>query len=473
VKGAIANLAVFALRAVPKLIDESIRMTQHQIGQESFGDARSRASAPAPAAADLPASRIDGGDETERRQPNARSRHVARFSERACGESEMTMIESMFDPSHYRNVRMATLEAETLPPWCYTSPAFYEREVNQIFKKVWNFIGREDEVPNAGDYMAFDLVGEPVAIVRGKDGKVRAFANTCRHRGTQILKGSGNCRVISCPYHSWAYGLDGELVGTPGMEQTLNFDKNYYGLVPLRLESWDGFLFLNFDKDAPDLKDYLGDLPGRLASHNMSDMMCVRRREYDLACNWKIYIENAMEEYHTPTVHKASIGKQVTTREDSHGQWDGMHMPAPKTIALLADDLEYAFPPIPSLKGKAATGTYFVVIYPCTFFAVTQDCMWWLQEFPITPDRTKIVIGSCFPRETVARPDFADRVKKYYRRWDKSLPEDNAISESQQVGLKSSFSRPGRLSFHEPVIRDIANWVLDRVLDKKQSSLAA
>ncbi|HLI13831.1 MAG TPA: aromatic ring-hydroxylating dioxygenase subunit alpha [Alphaproteobacteria bacterium] len=378
----------------------------------------------------------------------------------------MSMDKDMFDPSSYRNVRLATLEAETLPPWCYTSRKFFDREVDRVFKTAWNFIGREDEVASAGDYMALELVGEPVAIVRGKDGKVRAFANTCRHRGTRMLQDRGNCRVISCPYHGWAYGLDGALVGTPGMEKTRNFDRADYGLVPLRLESWDGFLFLTFDGGSPDLKSYLGDLPEKLASHSLPDMVCVRRREYDLACNWKIYLENAMEEYHTPTVHKASIGKQATVREKSRGQWDGMHMPAAKTIALLPEDIDAAFPPIPSLRGKAAAGTYFIAIYPCTFFAVTQDCMWWHQEFPIAPNRTKVVIGSCFPRETVARSDFADRVTRYYRRWDKSLPEDNAISEAQQAGLSSSFSRPGRLSFHESVVHDIAKWVLDRVLDE-------
>ena len=135
-----------------------------------------------------------------------------------------------------------------------------------------------------------------------------------------------------------------------------------------------------------------------------------------------------------------------------------------ETIALLPEDLADAFPPIPTLDAKAAQGTYFMMIYPCTFMAATQDCLWWLQEFPRGPDRTEVVIGSCFPRATIARPDFPEKVEKYYRRWDKSLPEDNAISERQQAGLQSSFSMPGRLSSQELVVREIANWVLDRVI---------
>ncbi len=375
------------------------------------------------------------------------------------------MVENLFDPAHYRNVRLPQLEAETLPPWCYTSEAFYAREVERVFKKSWNFIGRVDEVAQPGDYMSFVLFGEPLVIVRDKADLVHAFANTCRHRGTRLLEGSGNRPVISCPYHGWAYGLDGKLIATPGMEETVNFERKDYGLVPIRLETWEGFIFVNFDAGAASLAGQLGDLPARLACYDMGEMVCVRRREYELACNWKIYLENAMEDYHTPMVHKLSIGKQLTERLESKGEWRGTHLPATETIALLPEDSASAFPPIPTLEGLAAQGTYFLALFPSTFFATAHDCMWWLQEFPLGPRRTKVVIGSCFPSTTVARGDFAEKVEKYYRRWDKSLPEDNGISELQQIGLGSSLSRPGRLSFREPVVHDIANWLLDHVLD--------
>ena len=377
----------------------------------------------------------------------------------------MASVRDIFDPAHYENVRRPLLEAETLPPWCYTSQAFYEREVERMFKKTWNFIGRVDEVAEPGDYMTFELFGEPLIILRDKAGKVRAFANTCRHRGACLLEGRGNCRVISCPYHGWAYALSGELVATPGMERTLDFDSDRYGLLPVRLETWDGFIFVSFDADCTSLSEHLGELPERLRSYNFADMVCVRRKEYDLACNWKIYLENAMEDYHTPTVHKKSIGKQVTMPQEGPGEWDAIHMPAEKSIALLPEDAAFALPEIAGLEGQAAAGTYFLAIYPATFFALTQDCMWWLQLFPLGPDRSKLVAGPCFPRDTVARGDFAEKVQAYYRRWDKSLGEDNRISETQQAGLKSSFSRPGRFSFHEPVVQAIANWVLDHVLD--------
>ena len=375
------------------------------------------------------------------------------------------MAESLFDPARYENVRRPALEAETLPPWCYTSEEFYARELERIFRKRWNFLCRLDEVPATGDYMSFELCGEPIAVVRGRDGEVRAFANSCRHRGTRLLDGSGSCRIITCPYHGWAYGLDGTLIAAPGMEETHNFARRDYGLIGLRLESWEGFLFVNLDPAARPLAEQLGDLPALLASYRMAEMVCVRRREYALACNWKIYLENAMEDYHTPMVHKGSIGKQLTERLEARGDWRGTYLPSAATIALLPEDGGSAFPPIPTLDERAASGTYFLALYPSSFFATAQDCMWWLQEFPLGPGRTRVVVGSCFPKATVARGDFAEKVEKYYRRWDTSLPEDNAISERQQAGLASSLSRPGRLSSREPVVHDIANWVLDRVLD--------
>jgi choline monooxygenase len=158
----------------------------------------------------------------------------------------MTALDTIFAPHHYRNVRRPTLEAETLPAWSYTSREFYEREVERIFRKEWNFVGRADEIPRRGDYNVFDLVGESVIVLRDRDDRLRAFANNCRHRGTRLLDGSGNCKSIACPYHAWVYALDGSLISSLGMEETSGFDPAAFGLIETRLEEWAGFLFVNF-----------------------------------------------------------------------------------------------------------------------------------------------------------------------------------------------------------------------------------
>ena len=378
----------------------------------------------------------------------------------------MTPPANLFDPTLYQEVRRPYLEAMTLPPWCYTSSGFFRREVERIFLQTWNFIGREDELPDAGDYLVLEMFGESVIVVRSQSGNLNAFVNSCTHRGTRILEGKGHCRAMICPYHGWTFDHDGRLKGARGMEKTRNFALDQHGLTQVRLETWDGFLFINFDHDAECLSDHLGDITEKFATYNFGDMVCVRRKEYNLSCNWKIFMENAMEDYHTAVVHKSSIGLQDTVTEVTNGAWDSARMESSKSIAVLPEEIT-PFPHIEGLSGNPADCSYFTVIYPTTFFGTTHDCMWFMQELPLAADRTKLVVGSCFPRQTVARDDFEQVVEKYYHRWDKSIPEDNAISERQQAGLKSAFSKQGRLSSHEPLVHRIANWVLDRVLDEK------
>jgi phenylpropionate dioxygenase-like ring-hydroxylating dioxygenase large terminal subunit len=371
----------------------------------------------------------------------------------------------LFRPETYAAVRRPLLEASTLPPACYTSPAFYRREVQTIFMKVWNFIGRADRIPDAGDYFTIEFAGVPVIVMRGADGEVRAFANSCRHRGALLLDGEGNCRAIRCPYHSWTYDTDGKLIVAPEMDATSGFDPAEWHLTPIRLEDWAGFIFINFDDTAPSLRQYLGDLPHKLESYRFDDMVCVRRREYVLNCNWKIYVENAMEAYHIATVHRSTLSRQKgkpSEAQPADGEYCALFKEHKGTRALLAGDV--GFPEMPDLQGMAAQGSWYPLLYPSTMFGCTYDCMWWLELHPMGPEKTKLIVGSCFPRSSAARPDFEEVVQRYYRRWDISIPEDNHISELQQRGLSSPLARQGRLAHAEPLVHTFGNWVLDHVL---------
>lgn len=374
------------------------------------------------------------------------------------------MEADIFDPAVYAKVRLPLREAETLPNWCYTSPEFYKREVDRIFMKSWNFVGRVDEVPNPGDYFATeDLAGGPIVVVRGKDNAVRVFANSCRHRGARLVEGKGNCRAIVCPYHSWTYALDGPLAGALAMEETAGFDKKDFGLIPVRHEIWGGFIFVNFDPAAGSLKSHLGDLVDRFASYNFDEMVCTRRVEYDLEANWKLYLEN-IEVYHTTTVHKGSFGTQRADLQKTRGAWDALHMPGDETCAVLPGETT-PFPQIATLSGQPKHGTFFTLIYPNALFSSTHDCFWWTVLYPKGPEKTKLSLGFCFPKSTVALPNFDDVVKTYYRRWDLSIPEDDRAVEAQHAGLRSRVRPPGRLSTMEPMVNLFDNWVLDQVLD--------
>ena len=174
----------------------------------------------------------------------------------------------LFDPQLFEGVRRPLREAKTLPPKCYTSPEFYAREIETIFMKKWNLIGRGDYVPNPGDYIVGSLVGVSFVVMRGADGKIRCFVNTCRHRGARLLDGEGSCERIVCPYHGWTYATDGRLEFANGMETAVDFDPTDYGLREIRLAIWSGFLFVSFDLTGPNIETYVGDLGDQRRDQN-------------------------------------------------------------------------------------------------------------------------------------------------------------------------------------------------------------
>ena len=377
---------------------------------------------------------------------------------------------NLFDPKHFEAVRRPLDEAETMPPWVYTSDEFYRREVDRIFMKVWNFMGHVDQVPNPGDYVALEFVGVPFILCRDENGKLRAFANTCRHRGSKVAIGSGNTKEFMCPYHGWCYGLNGALTATVDMNDTKGFKHEDYGLRSIKVDTWGGFVFVNFDPDCESLQSYLGDLPDNLASHRLEDMANTRVAEFELNHNWKLFVENAKESYHIAVVHRDTIDQVASVPSadyavsDSAGQYCTTFCTHDGSMALLKTDP--GFPAIESLEGRYRKGTYAPMIYPMTYLACTVDTAWFLQLLPMGPSRTKLIHGACFPKSRLERPDFEELAANYYKRWDRTIMEDIVAGDHQQAGIASPFALPGRLCFREPLVHEIDNWILDRVLDE-------
>ncbi|MGI9386658.1 MAG: aromatic ring-hydroxylating oxygenase subunit alpha [Methyloligellaceae bacterium] len=360
------------------------------------------------------------------------------------------------------NARAPLETARSMPAGFYTSPEIFENERRNIFLKHWFFVGRTDELPNPGDYRAFETVGGPAILIRGEDGNLRAFANFCRHRGSILLEGEGNCKRVVCPYHAWSYFIDGQLYGCPDMEDAEGFDRVENGLVPIRMETWAGFVFLTFDADAPPLLDHLGDMTERMASHRLEDMRCTWEIELECACNWKLLLENAMETYHTGTVHRDSVGAQTSRTIETQGDWLCIQVLSGRSIATLPGAAP-SFPSIAGLDEDAQQGTYFTVIHPTCQFAVAQDCMWWLNVLPRAENSTLLEIGGCFPHDAVDDPDFETKARPYYERWEQVGREDVSILERQQTALQSVLYRPGPLSGRDDQVQAIGIWVLDRL----------
>ena len=352
--------------------------------------------------------------------------------------------------------------AHAMPAGFYTSEEIFAREQSQIFLKHWILAGRVDETPGPGDYRAIDTVGGPVVLIRDGNGVLRAFANFCRHRGAMLLQDQGTCQRIVCPYHAWSYFTDGRLYGCPDMADAEGFDRVENGLVPVRMEIWGGFIFLNFDADAPPLIETLGDLPDRMGSHQLDLMRCTWKIQLDSACNWKSILENSMETYHTGTVHRDSVGAQTSRTIDTTGDWLCIQVLSDRSIATLPGAAP-SFSPIDGLDDDARQGTYFTVIHPTTQFAIAQDCMWWLSVRPISAGRTVLEIGGCFPAALTGLDDFAERVEPYYQRWEAVGREDIGVLEDQQKALASVLYRPGPLSGREDQVQAIGLWVLSKL----------
>jgi choline monooxygenase len=193
--------------------------------------------------------------------------------------------------------------AWTLPSNLYTDPAAFAAEKEKIFARSWQVVGHCDQVANAGDYFTTELVGEPLLIVCGADGKLRGFYNVCRHRAGPPAEGCGSRKLFRCGYHGWTYGLDGALISATEIEGVEGFRAEDFALTPVPTEEWFGFVFVNLDPDARPLRETLGELPTQAEKFDFTGMKLFERRTYDMKCNWKTYVDNYLEGYHLPSVH--------------------------------------------------------------------------------------------------------------------------------------------------------------------------
>lgn len=372
-----------------------------------------------------------------------------------------------FDPKHYAACRRPVEVAETLPNWCYTSTAFYERERERIFLKHWICVGHESRVPRAGSFVTLDFVGIPLIIVRGKDDVVRAFVNACRHRGGEVANGSGECSAFKCPYHAWSFSLSGELIGTPMFEESDAFRRADHPLVGPRLERWAGFLWINFDAAAPSLHAYLGDLPERVAPWQAEEMTLVSHKTYTAEANWKQYYENFSDPYHVPFVHRSSLSFKPVTRRQLHdpsiyrGNYIMHRAWFEGTRGVLAG--EAAFPEIP--LPAEDRGTFYPWVFPSAGMGFAIDSLFCVQVFPEGPERMRIERDFLIPSAYTELPDYEATLANYLKSQDVVQNEDVPIFEMQQRSMHSPVYKTGRFATLDRLVYDCENWILDRVLD--------
>ncbi len=214
-----------------------------------------------------------------------------------------------------------------IPGGRYTRQDFFDLEVEHVFRKSWVMAGHVEEVPAPGAYKLFTkLLGAPILIVRGRDDVVRAFYNTCRHRGAPVVKDeAGRCNVLRCQYHSWAYDFDGRLIQVPDEHDFGDFDKEARGLIPVRCEIYRGVIFVNQDPDAAPLIDWMGPLAEEWSWTGLETLRVDYRWSRIIDCNWKCALDAFQEVYHINTLHGATVGAMLEYKAATMGLLPGGH----------------------------------------------------------------------------------------------------------------------------------------------------
>jgi glycine betaine catabolism A len=368
-------------------------------------------------------------------------------------------------------VRQPVGKAHLLPPRVFHDPDIFAYEQESWFATTWLCVGREEDVAQPGTYLLARVAEESVMVVRARDGRLRAFNNVCRHRGATILDEpegvSGRVVRLQCPYHAWIYDLDGSLRRAPHTEQIEDFESAEYGLHSIRLETWQGFVFVNLSAEAPALGDYLADLPAHLERHAVGELRRARRIEYDVSANWKVIAENYSECYHCPGVHpqlnRLSPYDQGQNLE-SKGPWAGGWMELiDEANTMSTDGASHGRPPLTGISAEDQRRIFYFVLWPNLLISLHPDYVMTHQVWPVDAGHSRVVCEWFFEPETMARPDFDPTDAVDF--WDLTNRQDWAVCERQQEGTRSRAYVAGRYSLMEDMVHAFDLMVADRYAD--------
>ncbi|MFN3994378.1 MAG: SRPBCC family protein [Tabrizicola flagellatus] len=360
------------------------------------------------------------------------------------------------------NVSVPFERARAMPKSVYTSEAFAKAEETHVFAKEWLCAGRADALPNPGDYLTMVIAGEPVIILRDREGVLRGMSNVCRHRMSTLLEGRGNVRSIVCPYHAWTYSLDGSLRGAPAMARNEGFCKEDVKLPAVRIEDWQGWIMVTLNPDAPPAAERLRGVD-RLVGHlPMQDYREVFREEFRWNTNWKVLAENFMESYHLPVCHAGTIGGScdLNLMECPPGEEAFNYHWIVKNDAV---PLALAHPSNSTLVGDQRRITWLLSIYPALLITLTPGYFWYLSLTPDGPGHVKVLFGGGMSAEWCADPEAERHLAALKALLDDVNVEDKSCVERVWKGLCAGLSEPGALSHLERPNYDFARYIASRM----------
>lgn len=351
--------------------------------------------------------------------------------------------------------------ARGMPAAYYTSPDFLTLEEEEIFRKEWICLGHSGEIPNPGDYITTDLVGEPLLVVRNDAGEVRVLSNVCRHRGNLVATGKGNKRNFTCAYHAWSYGRSGELKAAPLMDSVEGFDKNSCALPDFKVELWCNFIFINLDRESAPLAPRLEGLQILSANYHIEERNLLHSEEDTWATNWKSLTENFMEGYHLSITHRKTLHAITPTslaRKLPGGEGYTAY------ASGYAPDFPQRGPFHEDLSEEERKRSLLFCVYPSFVTTTAPNCTLFMCIRPDGASKVAIhwgVIGH-------AKEPSSQEVEAYINIVHSFNAEDKEKLETLQKGLQSRYYEPGYLGPEdlEGTIRDFYGYMATKLGSK-------
>lgn len=341
----------------------------------------------------------------------------------------------------------------SLPGWTYWDADYFKVEMERVIRPSWQIVCHDSDMPNPGDWRTLELLGESILVIRGQDGAARAFANVCRHRGSRLVDGHEGCaKRLTCPYHAWTYATDGRLVALPHREDYRGFDAAEWGLIPVELERWRGFLFVRLESGGPSVAAMMAPYETEIAPHRFEELRALGRitmRPRDV--NWKNVADNYSDGLHIDVAHPGLtrlFGKSYAIEAGAHvDRMSGALREQPSSN--ISERAYQQFLP----AGAGRTWLYFK-LWPNVAFDIYPDQVDFMHFVPVSPTRTMI-------REiSYALPDDRREMKAArYLNWRINRQvnaEDTALIRRVQQGMGSSLYRPGPLGESEVCLRSFA-----------------
>ncbi len=347
-------------------------------------------------------------------------------------------MESLADVIHAYNHRAPLAEAYTIPAAWYTDGRLARLEKHAIFHRTWQMVGRADQVAEPSEFFTADLDGEPLVVARGADGVLRAFYNVCRHHAAAVVtEPAGHAANFRCPYHGWTYGIDGALKGTPDFDGVCDFDRGKNGLVPVPVDTWENFVFVNLHAQSESLRDFLGHLVERVRPLRLATLCFFERRIYELNCNWKVYVDNYLDGgYHVPHLHKGlnSVLEYANYTIENEDRFSLQSSPVKASN--------------PGADGDAAATrhgdrAYYFWQYPNFMLNWYEGYLDTNLVLPLSIDRCRVIFDFYFAEVDGAADEHNRQSVAVSHRVQE---EDVDICEAVQRGLHSRAYRAGRLS---------------------------